>query len=56
MTVNIPDDIARALYEALLKPRNDISGNPGYFIAVNDAFALRMAIGKARDGGTNQES
>ena len=55
MLVNIPDDIGNALYEALLKPRNDIAGTPGYFIAVNDAFALRMAIGKARDGRTNQE-
>jgi len=48
MTVNIPDDIGNALYEALLKPRKDMEGNPGYFIATNDAFAIRMAIAEAK--------
>ena len=51
MTVIIPDDIGKALYEALKNPRLDQAGTPGYFIAVNDAFALRMALGKAIEDG-----
>lgn len=51
MVVEINTEIAKAIYEALKKPRRDQEGNVGYFIATNDAFAIRMALGNALELG-----
>lgn len=50
MSVEIPDDLAKGLYEQLLTPTKDKDENVVYSISLHLAGDLRMAIAKGLEG------
>ena len=42
--VELPNDLADALYNCLLRPQTDPNGQPMYPISVNMALELRMVL------------
>jgi hypothetical protein len=45
--VEMPKDVAKALYQALLSPSKDSDGHTVYVVSITLATAVRMAIGDA---------
>ncbi len=47
--IELPNDLADALYNCLLRPQTDNNGQPMYPISVNMALELRRAIADSKE-------